>query len=122
MRPGQSFFASGTRSGRACGCRRRSGYRELVGTFIKNRLTTENRYFGRLDVDGWQGSFFKHDKYPRRWSAASQLEITANDWQHALPPLLAQLDSDSLQVIKRSRSGDVLATTVTLGGRELRSL
>ncbi len=92
---------------------------QLVRTFIKNRLTTENRYFGRLNIDGWQGSFFKHEKYPRRWSLASRIEISAEDWQQALPELLAQLDSDSLQVIKRSRSGDVLATTAKLGGQEL---
>ena len=92
---------------------------ELVKTFIRRRLTSENRYFGRISIQGWKGSFFKHDKYPRRWSRASQLEISNEDWQAALSDLLPKLDSDALQVIKRSRSGDVLAATIHIGREDL---
>ena len=68
----------------------------------------------------WSGSFFKHDKYPRRWSDASRLEIVEAEWQAAWPGLLADIEADRLPVIKRSPSGDVLRATVSLGGRERR--
>jgi tRNA A-37 threonylcarbamoyl transferase component Bud32 len=90
----------------------------LVESFI-SRITGENRYFGRIEIEDWRGSFFKHDKYPRRWSAASQLQIEREQWEKILPDLLQRIESDQLQVIKRSKSGDVLADQVTLGGREL---
>jgi tRNA A-37 threonylcarbamoyl transferase component Bud32 len=91
----------------------------LVESFISSRITGDNRYFGRLSIGDWRGSFFKHDKYPRRWSAASQLQIDRSDWESILPDLLQRIDADQLQVIKRSKSGDVLADTLTLGGRDI---
>ena len=90
----------------------------LVESFI-SRITGENRYFGKISVEDWCGSYFKHDKYPRRWSAASQLQIERADWDRILPDLLRRIDADQLQVIKRSKSGDVLADQLTLGGREI---
>jgi tRNA A-37 threonylcarbamoyl transferase component Bud32 len=90
----------------------------LVESFI-SRTTGENRYFGKISLGDWRGSFFKHDKYPRRWSAASQLQIQQADWEKILADLLARIDADQLPVIKRSKSGDVLADSVMLGGREL---
>ena len=50
----------------------------LVESFI-SRITGENRYFGRIELEDWRGSFFKHDKYPRRWSAASQFSSRDDD-------------------------------------------
>lgn len=92
---------------------------KLTADFIRRRATSENRYFGRIEWEGWAGTFFKHEKYPRRWSAASQLRITREDWQRELPALLQRVEGDDLQVLKRSRSGDVLAGEVTLGGTTL---
>lgn len=83
------------------------------------RITGNNRYFGQLDCEGWHGHFFKQDKHPRRWSRGSQLKIDRNDWLAALPALFAAMDADQLQVVKRSRSGDVLRGCVRLAGEEM---
>ncbi|HEX4794752.1 MAG TPA: lipopolysaccharide kinase InaA family protein [Humisphaera sp.] len=93
--------------------------RELADGFVGSRITGENRYFGRIRIDGWQGAYFKHQKYPRRWSVASQLQVEQADWEKILPDLLRQIEQDQLKVIKRSKSGDVLTTMIELGGRSL---
>jgi tRNA A-37 threonylcarbamoyl transferase component Bud32 len=77
----------------------------------------ENDYFGRLRLGRWRGVFFKRFKYPRRWAPASGLVISAEDWGRAWPGLLARIERDELEVIKRGASGDVLAGEVELGGR-----
>jgi tRNA A-37 threonylcarbamoyl transferase component Bud32 len=80
------------------------------------RVTGENRYFGRLEfADGWRGVFFKRAKYPRPWSAVSRGTFDASQWQRAWPELARAIEADQFQVVKRSRSGDVLAGRVTLG-------
>lgn len=83
------------------------------------RITRENRYFGRLNFEGWSGVFFKQTKFPQRWSAASRFHVIHEDWQLAWPLLLKQIGSDQLTAIKRTASGDVLAGEVVLGGRPL---
>jgi hypothetical protein len=45
------------------------------------------------------------------------MDISEQDWQTAWPLLLKQIESDQLEVIKRSRSGDVLSGEVVLAGR-----
>src|ERR1019366_6522196 len=82
-------------------------------------ITKENRYFGKLKIDGLRGVFSKRTKLAYRWSVASRMEIGAEDWRQQLPVLLEQIDQDKLQVIKRSRSGDVLAGEVQIGGKSL---
>jgi tRNA A-37 threonylcarbamoyl transferase component Bud32 len=83
-------------------------------TFLE-RVTRENRYFGLLDLDGWRGAFFKQAKYPRPWSAVSRMNVSGEDWKRVWPDLLGRVEADQLEVIKRSRSGDVLAGEVVLG-------
>ena len=79
-----------------------------------------NRYFGRLgEADGWGGPCFKQAKYPRRWSAASQMEFTDADWRGAWATLRGQIEADALEVLKRTASGDVLAGDLVLGTRRL---
>ena len=85
-------------------------------TFME-RVTRDNRYFGRLDLGGWRGVFFKRAKYPRPWSAASRMDVSADEWAREWPRLLERVESDALDVVKRSRSGDVLSGEVVLGGR-----
>jgi len=95
--------------------------RRIWATFMR-RITGENDYFGRLepaDAQGWSGVFFKQYKYPYRWSGLSQSRITRQDWLGAWPQLLQAIQADTLQVIKRSRSGDVLATRLKLGAQEV---
>jgi len=84
------------------------------------RVRGENQYFGRIEADdGWRGEYFKQIKFSRRWSRASQMKFTREDWQAAWPDLLQRIQSDQLSVIKRSRSGDVLEGDVVLGGRPI---
>jgi tRNA A-37 threonylcarbamoyl transferase component Bud32 len=84
-------------------------------SFVR-KSTGENRYFGRIDSDGWSGHFFKHAAHPRRWSSASRLHVERKDWERAWPLLMQQIESQQLTVLKQSPSGDVLAGEVTLGG------
>lgn len=80
----------------------------------------DNRYFGHVESGGWTGVAFRQWKYPARWSPASQLNIDPAEWERIWPGLLAQLDGgNELESLKSSRSGDVVATRVILGGREI---
>ncbi|HWE02197.1 MAG TPA: lipopolysaccharide kinase InaA family protein [Tepidisphaeraceae bacterium] len=92
---------------------------ELSRDFIRRRIDGENRYFGRISMGNWAGAFFKLEKFPRRWSPASALNVSHDDWNRELPRLLDLLDKDQLHVVKRSRSGDVLTANVTLGEKNL---
>lgn len=92
--------------------------RKLYGNVV-DRIWGENRYFGRLSVGGYSGVFFKQTKFPKRWSAASKLHLSTRDWETAFPKLLEQMNADTLNVIKRSPSGDVLSGEVVLNGRPL---
>ena len=83
------------------------------------RATRENRYFGLLDIEGWRGVCFKQAKYPRPWSAASAMSFSSDEWRAGWPDLLRRVEADGLEVIKRSRSGDVLSGVVRLGGRSI---
>ncbi len=83
-------------------------------------VTRKGRYFGRLTDDaGWGGVYYKQTKYPFRWSVASQLDVSHDDWAREWPALLGKIEREELPYIKRSRSGDVMRATVTLGGRAL---
>ena len=83
------------------------------------RITGDNRYFGRASAGGWDGVFFKHAKYPRRWSQVSRLDVTEADWQTALLPLLERMAGGGLSPLKTSRSADVFEATVRLGGQDV---
>ncbi len=51
------------------------------GTASCGSVTRKGRYFGRLTDDaGWGGVYYKQSKYPHRWSAASQLDVSHEDW------------------------------------------
>jgi tRNA A-37 threonylcarbamoyl transferase component Bud32 len=99
---------------------RRNPVSSRIWSSFMQRITSEDDYFGLLGLEagrGWSGVFFKQYKYPYRWSAISQLQITREDWAAQWPSLLAQIESDSLPILKRTRSGDVLTAELTLGGR-----
>jgi tRNA A-37 threonylcarbamoyl transferase component Bud32 len=97
----------------------RNSLSEFLWKRFLQGITKENRYFGKLKVDGWRGIYTKRTKFPFRWSKASALQITVEDWREQLPGLLKQIEEDKLQVIKRSRSGDVLAGEVRIAGQTL---
>jgi tRNA A-37 threonylcarbamoyl transferase component Bud32 len=79
----------------------------------------DNRYFGRIESEGWSGVFFRYYKYPYRWSPASRLEVSEEDWRREWPALLRQMEADGLEIKKRSRSGDVLGAQVVLAGKPI---
>lgn len=84
------------------------------------KATGPNRYFGRLvEGDGWTGPCFRQAKYPRRWSAVSRMEFSDDEWRAAWATLRGQVEADSLEVLKRTASGDVLAGELALGGRRV---
>jgi tRNA A-37 threonylcarbamoyl transferase component Bud32 len=82
--------------------------------------TRENRYFGRATIGEWSGVFTKHTKFPRRWSPFSQIDVSADEWRREWPVLLGKIESDQLEVIKRSPSGDVLRGDVIIAGRPVK--
>ena len=91
--------------------------RRLYRKFLE-RATRENRYFGKLaSADGWRGHFVKQMKFARRYSPASQIVFDRDQWRDAWKDLLARIDADQLDVIKRSGSGDVLCGEIALNGR-----
>jgi tRNA A-37 threonylcarbamoyl transferase component Bud32 len=79
--------------------------------------TSENDYFGKLASIEWSGFFYKHNKFPRRWAPMSRSTVTPKDWAREWPNLLARIENDQLEILKRSASGDVLAGEVVLGGK-----
>lgn len=82
------------------------------------RMCTETDYAGRVDLaGGWRCSYFKRTKITQRWSAASGLTISADDWRREWPRLLQQVESETLYPLKRGASGDVWAGEVVLAGR-----
>jgi tRNA A-37 threonylcarbamoyl transferase component Bud32 len=89
-------------------------WRKLVGKSLE-----ENESFGRLRIGQWTGHFFKRTRHPRRWAPASNRVISARDWERAWPTLLGQIQSEQLEILKSSRSGDVLAGEVVLDGQPL---
>lgn len=91
---------------------------KLREAFLK-RLGKESRYFGRLRFDDWSGVFFKFTKFAKRWSKASELTYNREEWKTLWPELWRKIDAGEFTVLKRSRSGDVLAGEITLGERTL---
>ena len=83
------------------------------------RTTRENHYFGRLSDGGWSGHFVKQMKFSRRFSTASRMTFDEPEWREAWRDLLARVEADQLDIIKRSRSGDVLSGELVLGGRPI---
>jgi tRNA A-37 threonylcarbamoyl transferase component Bud32 len=78
----------------------------------------DNAYFSRLRLSADRTAHsLNHAKFPRRWSGASQLTISQEDWQRELPILLSSVERDKLMVLKRSPSGDVLTGEMMLGGK-----
>ena len=69
----------------------------------------------RVIAGEWKGWFLASGR-PVEWSAASQVRVTAEDWQREWPIVLAKLRNNELDVLKRDISGDVQAGQVTLGG------
>ena len=93
--------------------------RRLYRKFLE-RATRNNRYFGKLkDERGWQGHFVKEMKFPRRFSPASQMKFDREQWQQAWSDLKSRIDADQLEIIKRSRSGDVLGGEIIIDGRPI---
>ena len=84
------------------------------------RIKGGNRYFGKVTAsEGWSGVCFKRWKYPYRFAPASRLEVTEKDWEREWPLLWSKVEGGLLEVLKTSRSGDVLAGQVTLAGRPI---
>lgn len=83
------------------------------------RITQESHHFGNIEIEGWRGYFFKDAKFPRRWSRASQIRFTHEDWRRAGPELLRRIERDELTILKRSASGDVLSGAIEIAGHSL---
>jgi tRNA A-37 threonylcarbamoyl transferase component Bud32 len=81
--------------------------------------TGENDHFGRLTENGWTGVFTRRADLPRRWAPASRMVIDRDDWRRAWQQLLAQIQNDQLEIIKRASNGDVLAGEVVLAGKPI---
>jgi tRNA A-37 threonylcarbamoyl transferase component Bud32 len=108
----------------------------------RRRTMGENRYFGKWKTEearrerentlpslrafvpsclraSWSCHYFKQFKYPRRGSVVSGLTVSAENWRRIWPGLLEKIETDQLDLLKRTRSGDVLAGEIELGGRKI---
>jgi hypothetical protein len=83
------------------------------------RSRSNNDEFGRFASGEWCGHFGKSARWGVPWSLASRLSITESDWRSAWPTLLARVEADQLEILKRDDSGDVLAGEVALAGRPI---
>lgn len=92
---------------------------QLARKFVSKATTGDGQYFGHVASGEWSGYFTRRSPAPRRWSQLSQMEMTDAQWTVLWSDLLTRLDRDDFEVLKRSRSGDVLAGTITLGDRPL---
>lgn len=91
----------------------------LAAKFLR-RTRGENPYFGHLQAGDWRGHFVKGLKLRRWWSPASGLRVTPEDWQREWPRLLERIESGrAAEVIKSTRSGEVLADAVRIGGEDV---
>jgi tRNA A-37 threonylcarbamoyl transferase component Bud32 len=80
----------------------------------------DNAYFSHLRLGAdLTAHACKHAKFPRRWAPASQRNVSEQEWQRELPLLLSSVERDTLQILKRSPSGDVLAGEMMLGGARI---
>jgi tRNA A-37 threonylcarbamoyl transferase component Bud32 len=86
--------------------------------FLK-RIGGDDRYFGRLRFGPWSGNFFRSTKFPRNWSQASRLAIENEDWERLWPELWGKIERDEFQILKRTRSGDVLSADIHLAGETI---
>ena len=68
-----------------------------------------------IKVREWQGRFLAGG-HAAEWSPASGVRVTAADWQREWPTLVKAMRDDTLNVMKRDDSGDVLSGRITLGG------
>jgi tRNA A-37 threonylcarbamoyl transferase component Bud32 len=92
----------------------------LFRKFLQRTRRGNNSYFGELNAaNRWRGRFIKQIKFPRRWSRASQLKLTREDWEQAWPDLLARIESEQFTVLKRSASGEVLEGELVLRGKPI---
>jgi tRNA A-37 threonylcarbamoyl transferase component Bud32 len=96
-----------------------NGVAERIFNNFIQRTKGDGRFFGALTAGGWGLTFFQYARYPKRWSRASRLRFTRDDWAKAWPAILARVERDGFDVIKRSRSGDVLGGEIEVGGRVL---
>lgn len=92
---------------------------KLARKFTAKATTSDGQYFGRLVAGDWSGFFTRRAPAPRRWSRLSQMSIADAEWAALWSDLLARIERDAFEVLKRTRSGDVLAGQITLGGRTL---
>ena len=65
----------------------------------------------------WQ--FLPLDQVPAHLVGRQQTLGLRDDWERIWPELWLKIDRDELEILKRTRSGDVLATELTLGGTTL---
>jgi tRNA A-37 threonylcarbamoyl transferase component Bud32 len=92
---------------------------ELLRKEFLKRVGGEDRYFGRLKSGEWSGNFFKSTKFPKTWSEASKLTVKKEEWEKLWPELWGKIERDELEVLKRTKSGDVLATEIALSGTNI---
>ncbi len=67
----------------------------------------------------WHGWFKQQHDRPLAHSIASRLEVDHADWQREWALLEQKLRADQLDILKRDRSGDILATQITLLGHPI---
>ncbi|HEY0008601.1 MAG TPA: hypothetical protein VGB55_07750, partial [Tepidisphaeraceae bacterium] len=68
-----------------------------------------------ITIGAWSGTYRQRSIDAVPWSIASGMAIDSSQWLQAWPRLVERLAADRLDVLKRDRSGDVLAGQIELG-------
>jgi tRNA A-37 threonylcarbamoyl transferase component Bud32 len=87
-----------------------------------SRTNSSNAYFGQFTRDNWHGNYFKSRKYPVRWSLASRLKITDEDWQSASTRLIAQFQSQQFTLHSETPHESIFSGQIILSGVPLNIL
>ncbi|RPI63164.1 MAG: hypothetical protein EHM48_02900 [Planctomycetaceae bacterium] len=84
------------------------------------KIRRKNRYFSPISLPGgWRGRVVLASKYKLAGSRAVHIDFTEADWLAALGDIEALFKGPGVKVVKDSRSGIVVRTTLNIAGQSL---
>ena len=86
---------------------------------VRESMRGDNRRCGPISVGEWHGRFTKRFDVRAAWSPATGIEFDRAGWETAWPMLLAAIENDQLDILKRGDNGDVLRGEVIVNGRPI---
>ncbi len=91
-----------------------ANHRRIAWTCVRG-----NEFVSRIRHGTWKGVFTTSFDRTLRYASASRLRITEQQWQEALPALIAGIDAGNFETLKSDASGVVAATECQIGGERV---